>query len=97
MVVSFGDSDEHMQAVDQTPRKRAAAEEKEKVLLFGRDLATQPNHVLKGGEQKRGRTRDPKEELLEEEAKKEGQEDKVANMATTNKLTGPDVAPRQSQ
>ncbi|KAM0874005.1 hypothetical protein ACQ4PT_037700 [Festuca glaucescens] len=97
IVVSFGDSDEHMPVVDQTPRKHAAAETKEKVLLFGRDLATQPDHALKGGEQKRGRTRDSKEELLEEEAKKEGQEDKVANKATTNKLTGPDVAPRQSQ
>ncbi|KAK1697095.1 hypothetical protein QYE76_013792 [Lolium multiflorum] len=97
MVVSFGDSDEHMPAVDQTPRKRAADETKEKILLFGRDLATQPDHVLKGGEQKRGRIRNSKEEPLEGEAQKEELEDKVANKETTNKLTGPSVAPRQSQ
>ncbi|KAM0905275.1 hypothetical protein ACQ4PT_017462 [Festuca glaucescens] len=50
VVVSFGDSDEQMPAVDQTPRKRSAVETTEKeVLLFGSDLATVPqNHELKG-------------------------------------------------
>jgi hypothetical protein len=65
MVVSFGDSDEQMPAVDQTPRKRSAMETIEKeVLLFGRDLAMMAqNQVQRGGEQKRGRIKKPNEEI----------------------------------
>ncbi|KAM0852849.1 hypothetical protein ACQ4PT_051504 [Festuca glaucescens] len=59
LVVSYGDSDETMQAVDFLPRKRTVTETDNKVMLFGKDLSLVPFEAkVKGGEQKRGRTKE---------------------------------------
>jgi hypothetical protein len=97
VVVSMDNSDEVMEAVDQLPRKRTAIEAETKYLLFGKDLSAAPAGTkVRGGEQKRGRTKEESEANQKEVRRGSQDIQEATGHGAAGKLTGPSVAPRQS-